>query len=484
MATYVDLTGVSGPQTYNDPALHTVVSVLPAWVNFTISYGNVNATLFQLSATNTTVLMTIYNVSSGTNYMVYSVPIITGQAGYSVMLDQSFLGCSTATCLSTMTGTYSFSLWVQIDATGAQGTMANNSDMNFDTTTWVATLPTYINTVTYGSGLASGPAKYSTLPAWINFTIRYGGVGPAFAISSSTVSVWLSTLNEVTHAKANYSVPIVAGQSSYSLEITATSDFGCTQANCTAAYGTLNDTLSWNLWPSIDGTAYRGGMNNNGTLFIPLAVSSFILFAPTFSVSAPGTINTVGNITITANYTAQFVTNAVVNVFAPATLSGGAATLVFTASYLHNVSNDNAISHVWFAGTAASYFVSFVVTLDYENAYVNGTIAVLPATPTGGGVIYQNSTVYKNVTGGTTPAGFFGLSPAASGTVFLLVGLIVGILAGLVAARLVMSSGPAKPAQPWTEKKEETSNTCSVCGKSFGSADELAAHSKSEHGMQ
>ncbi len=207
---------------------------------------------------------------------------------------------------------------------------------------------------------ATGPTHYSTLPAWINFTIAYGGVGPAFAISSSNTQVWLSTLNEVTHASANYSVPIVAAQASYSLTLTASGLTGCAQANCTTTFGTMNDTYSFNLWPVVDGTANRGTTANNGTLFTPLAVSSFILAAPTFSVTAPAATVTAGNITITANYTAQYVVAAVVNVYTAGTLAGGGGVLVFSGSFLKNVSNPKAISQVWFEGTPGSYNLDFV----------------------------------------------------------------------------------------------------------------------------
>jgi hypothetical protein len=480
LATYVQLTGVTGP---------TTVSVLPAWVNFTIAYGNVNASMFSyntiISPTNTTVILTIYNVSGLTNYAVNSVPIVQNQTAYSVMLDSSYLGCATSDCTTTMTGAhgYSFSLWVQLDATGAGGTKANSTAADFATTSFVTTLPTWVNARHYMSGAATGPAKYSPLPAWINFSIDYGGVGPSFALSAANTAVWLSVLNEVTHATANYSVPIVTGQTDYTLTLTASGLQGCTQANCSSTFGSMNQTYSFSLWPSLNGSANRGvDAGTNGTLFVPLAVASFILYAPSFYVTAPAPTVTSGNITVTANYTALFVTNAVVNIYSVGTLGGAPPTLVFTANYLEPPGSNAPISHTWIEGTPGSYFVSFVATLDYATMYVNGTVTVV--APSTGGVVYQNTTVYKNVTGGSSPAGFFGLSPAASGTVFLLVGLIVGILAGLVAARMIMSPGPAKPAQPWTEKKEETSNTCSVCGKSFGSADELAAHAKSEHGMQ
>ncbi|HTS33995.1 MAG TPA: hypothetical protein VMI55_08710 [Thermoplasmata archaeon] len=462
----------------------TDVSVLPAWVNFTIAYGGVNSSLFSydtiISSTNVTVSLVINDLVTGANYLTYAVPIVANTTGYSIMLDQAFLSCSAANCTASMPDTYGYSLYSTLDGTGAQGTTASNATTNFAESQFVDALPTWVNAVA-----ATGPASFSTLPAWVNFTLAYGNVGPSYEVGPGNTSVWFSTLNEVTKTVANYSVPLSLGVTSYSLELTSSGLVGCSQANCTTTFGTMNDTYSFNLWPSIDGTNYRGTFTVNGTLFTPISISSFILFAPSFSVSAPSPTQTVGNITITTNYTAQYLVTAQVNVYTPATLTGGLPVLVFSASALKPAGTTGAVSNKWYEGTPGSYLVSFVAYLSYETVYINGTVTVNSAVQPGGGIIYQNTTIYNNVTGGTSATGFFGLSPAVSGTLFLLVGLIVGILAGLIAARMVMSSGPAKPPQQWSDKKDETtSNTCSVCGKSFGSADELAAHAKSEHGMQ
>lgn len=468
LPTYVYFKGVSGP---------TVNSVLPAWVNFTIAYGNVEPS-FVISSTYVTATLEIYDTVTHSDYMVYSVPIVSGQATYSIELDQTFLGCSAANCTATMPDTYGFSLYATLTGVGNGGVPASTSDLLFATTTWVNALSTWVNALT-----ATGPSPYSTLPGWINFTLVYGGVGPSYEVGPANTTVYLYTLNEVTHASANYSVPLKLGQTSYSLELTSSGLAGCTQANCTTTFGSMNDTYAFSLWPSINGTAYRGIYTVNGTLFAPLAVSAFILYAPTFSVSAPAATVILGNVNITTNYTAQFLVTAEVYVYTVPTLQGVAPVLLYSASALKPTGTTGAVTNVWYEGTPGSYEVSFVAYLTYETVYINGTVTV-ETTPSGG-VVYQNTTIYNNVTGGSTPAGFFGLGPAVSGTLFLLIGLIVGILAGLVAARMVMSSAQAKPPQQWSEKKEEeTSNTCSVCGKSFGSADELAAHSKSEHGMQ
>lgn len=486
LATWVSTAGATGP---------TTISVLPAWVNFTISYGNVNHTVSLyntiISAANASVTLTIYNESSGAYYMTYAVPLVTNTTSYSIMLDSAFLGCSAPDCTVTMPSTYEFSLWSTLNGAVAGGTAATNATTNFAATSWVTTLPTWVNTITYNGGAASGPSGYTTLPAYVDFSIMYGNVGPSFTISATNTVIGLEVLNERTLQAANFSVPIVTGQSTYSVELTTSGIVGATPANCptcAAVLGTMNDTYSFFLWPSLNGAANRGTLAINGTgsknVPQPLSTATFLLTTPSFTVTAPAATVTTGNITVTVNYTASRLVSLVFSAWTPATLEGASPVLVFSASFLKPANSTAPVSKIWFEGTPGSYSVSLGAYLAYGSVFTNGTVTVVSATTPGGGIIYQNSTVYNNATGASSPAGYFGLNPAVSGTTFLLVGLIVGILAGLVAARMIMSSGPAKPAQPWSEKKEETSNTCSVCGKSFGSADELAAHAKSEHGMQ
>jgi len=57
--------------------------------------------------------------------------------------------------------------------------------------------------------------------------------------------------------------------------------------------------------------------------------------------------------------------------------------------------------------------------------------------------------------------------------------MIVAFLLG----RAVTSRAPAQPAQAWSGTTAPAANTCSTCGRSFATPEELAAHAKSEHGM-
>lgn len=458
LSTYVSLTGVSGPVDN---------SLLPAYVNFTIAYGGVEPT-FAIASANTQVNLTVFDQTMGFNYGIYAIPIVSGQATYSVELNQAYFGCSAANCTATMPDTYSFSLWVSLSGVGNGGVLATNSANNFATTTWVNALSTWVNTAA-----ASGPAKYNTLPAWVNFTIAFGGVGPSFVLSSANTQVFLQIYNETSGTNfGNWSIPIVTGQTSYSVTLNATT-LNCATPSCST---TMTGGYAFFLWPSLDGVSARGMTSNNGTEYSPIASSSFITVTPTFAITAPSAATVpVGNTTVTVAYSAQYLTALTVNIYSSSTAGGAGGVLVYSSSFL----NVSPVSKVWYEGTPGSYFLSLVAVSPYTSWYVNGTVTVANSL----GLIYQNTTNWVNTTGGTSAAGYFGLSAAASGTLFLLVGLIVGILAALVAARMMMASPPPKPAQPWSDQKGETANTCSVCGKSFGSADELAAHSKSEHGM-
>jgi hypothetical protein len=329
------------------------------------------------------------------------------------------------------------------------------------------------NTTTVWTNITSSPAAYSTLPAWVNFTIQVTVSNNTFVISPSNTNGTLYLVNEATETiQFSWAIPIVDGQGTYSMELNSTT-LGCSTSDCISTLG----NIAYNFYLNVYANATSSGGYPASALFPEFDSVAFITYTPTWAVVAPATSSvTTGNITVSVAYNAQYVTSVTLNIY-----SG--VTLVFSQSFFQ--SNGLTVSHVWIEGTAGVYNTSVVVVTTYQTFYTNGTITVTPAGGSGGGgTVYQNTTTYVNKTSGNSPIGYFGLSPPASGTLFLLIGLIIGILVALVAARMMMSDSAAKPAQPWSDSKGDAANTCSVCGKSFGSADELAAHAKSEHGMQ
>jgi len=321
--------------------------------------------------------------------------------------------------------------------------------------------------------ISTAPAPYSTIPAWLNFTISWGGV-TAYTISSSNAGAIIQVTDITSHTtQASHNVTIVSGQATYNTALNSTW-LGCSFSDPTCT-NSLADTYTFSILTSLNGADYGGTYASNTTA--SGTFTAFITYAPVWALVAPTAASVpAGNITVSVAYRAQYVTAVDLSIF-----SG--TTLVFSGSFLQS-SPGISVAKVWFEGTPGTYAISIEGIMVYGNAYQNSSISVTAAPASGGGTVYQNTTDWVNTTGGTSATGYFGLNAPVSGTLFLLVGLIVGILAALVAARMMMSEPPAKPAQPWSDQKgDTTANTCSVCGKTFGSADELSAHAKSEHGM-
>ncbi len=331
------------------------------------------------------------------------------------------------------------------------------------------------NTTTLWLNITSMPALYTTLPAWVNWTVAVTVSNNTFTITPTDVSGTFTMYNELTQKLAySFPMPIQTGVSNYSLELNASS-LSCNTPDCSTALGTV--AYEFNYAATANGTVAHGYPVSVASPAGGFDSAAFITTTPTFSLVWPTAATPAGNITLSVAYSAQYITAVSLQV----SLNGK---LVYQSSFFQSTPGISVAKN-WYELTPGNYSYSIQGVTPYQTFYQNGTITVLPqSTAPSGGTVYQNATVYNNVTGGTSAAGYFGLSPPASGTVLLVVGLIVGIITGMVAGRMMMAPAPAKPAQPWSDTKTSSTNTCSVCGKSFGSAEELSAHAKSEHGMQ
>jgi hypothetical protein len=204
----------------------------------------------------------------------------------------------------------------------------------------------------------------------------------------------------------------------------------------------------------------------NGTVSGSDAKStSFVLSTPTSLLKVGPTAGLPTTYTLSAVYTAQYVGRVQLSIFTP---TGG---LAFSTNLRWNGTTPTTAT--WLEATPGLYPYTLSVFTAFGTYNSTGSIAVSASTP-----VYYNSTQWVNTS--FIP----GLSSGAAGTILLVVGLVIGMIVAMVVGRLVWGGAkPAGPAQPWSQKPAAT-NTCSVCGQSFTTPEELAAHSKSEHGMQ
>jgi len=309
---------------------------------------------------------------------------------------------------------------------------------------------------------------YEPTPFTVNYTITVGNAPISPASTFILVNITdLATGNLIT------STPVTPapGQSAYQFGVNSVS-LACTNPSCSDL---PQDEFGINVAVVVDGIS----LPTNGSLAYANVSHGFFLITVPLSASlvspVPGASVSVGNVTTSVAYLGSWIAGVALNIYS----SSGA--LVFSHSFIE-LTPGVPVSEAWLAGSTGTYTYSIVVTTVYLPSihYFNGTISVI----TKGGTVYLNESKWSNQT--VLP----GLSGATSGTLLLIVGLIVGMIVALIFGRAIWGGRPAsQPPQAWEGKPGEQpgaagTNTCSVCGKSFATPDELAAHGKSEHGMQ
>jgi len=305
------------------------------------------------------------------------------------------------------------------------------------------TLLPYTLSVNVGaSGDGIGPGNFSTANATVFLTIT-DTVTSQFcsAISdNSSVNAGITTYNFVLN-------PVLLSR--------------------TPCNGITNDPVSLNANFTFWG--YDLGYNNASANAV---ANTSLIFAPLSAtlVSPNGGVG-VGNATFVATYVAQYLSSVRLLIWNPAKTS------VLENASLQWASTSVPASVTWYAPAAGLYPYSLTVTTLYGTFVQAGNVTVLQ---NGGGTVFYNSTVYHNSTI------LAGLKGPEAGTLLLVVGLIIGMIVALAVASAMRRDQPTA-AQPWQGGQQGQTtpapNTCSVCGKSFGSADELAGHMKAEHGM-
>jgi hypothetical protein len=305
-------------------------------------------------------------------------------------------------------------------------------------------------------------SNYTILPTTMELQITVTGA----SITHNT-SLWVTVSDGLsgvfcTVGSLNLTLKHGSGGEFYNLSLDPVSMGGVAFTNCpfiqadpvifNATVYTLNKTIHN---APVNATGYATA--ETSLIYAPLNVE---LLAPTGAVGA-------GNVTLVAGYTDQYVRGVQISIHSPSGI------LVLTTSLQWTLPTEPAII-TWLESTPGVYPYALTVSTAYGNFTTNGNLTLLAP---GGGTVYSNSSTWQNT------SIFPGLSGAASGTILLVVGLIAGMIVALVVGRSLMRPSAVAPAQQWQPGATPAANTCSVCGKSFATPEELKDHAKSEHGM-
>lgn len=309
-----------------------------------------------------------------------------------------------------------------------------------------------------------GVVYTSTLPLYApyNSSVSFTVTASA-AITTSNLKVWVSVLDATAIAYCsaidlNSTVVNGTTSQSFSFKLNTTTLAGAlANANCNL----LADTTG--LVATANFTATNQSSTEISTNVLGLEPTTIALVSPGTSTSLG-----LGNVTFLVAASGQFITGVVVTVV----LNG---TVVFNQTLLGLVNTTDLYGpSVWTAASAGAYAVSITLTTSYGAVYQNSTLTVTtPGTTTVTSSSWSNTTLIP------------GLSGAVGGTLLLVVGMIVGMISAWAVSRWTAAPKPAAP-QAWSggaQGAAKGANTCSTCGASFATAEELQAHAKSEHGM-
>jgi len=374
------------------------------------------------------------------------------------------------------TGTWSCTFVAPSELPGQYTVAATGSDGVPDNATAVFTVPA--TTVTLY--LATPFSTYTVLPSTVdlNLTVTNSPITPTNTL------LWLNITDYITG--------VICGSNNISAMVTAASpaagssfvteyiSFPLTSAYFTSALAAcpaLSVDSAWvNMTATVNGgangigvaTGYQYGFCNLvvGIGWCVPTVSSFVYTPPTSLLHVSQVSGQIYTYSLYANYSGQYTGKVLVTIYTP---SGTG--VVFSYNLRWNGTTPTVVT--WVETTPATYPYTLSVSSAYGTYNTSGSLVVSPAT-----YVYTNETSWTNST--FIP----GLSAGAAGSLLLVVGLIVGMIVAIVVGRRVWGGPKPAPAQPWTPKTTGAANECSVCGRSFATPEELAAHSKSEHGMQ
>jgi len=322
-----------------------------------------------------------------------------------------------------------------------------------------ATASTHPSAVTTGVSVAilTTLPTYTVVPTTVVFQVSVVNS----TISTDNTTIWLNITDATTSTlcTSNNISSLVSDTSMGTVNYWLTVDSTFFTGYATACPGFLGDGGSMSI------AVIQGGPNgtasaeaDEGTSFVIVTPSSLLHVLPTASAHT---------YSIYANYTAQYTGKVQLTIYNPA------GAVVLSASLARNGSQVTTVSWTETITGVYPYTLSVYTAYDTTGFNTTGSINVLPTT-----------NVYTNTSSWSNSSLIPGLSSGASGTILLVVGLLIGMIVAMVVGRMVWG-GPktVAPAQPWDSKTAGT-NTCSTCGRSFATPEELAEHGKSEHGLQ
>ena len=400
-------------------------------LNDTVNEALVNASYTNDSATATGYLTYVWNVTIGPTIGGNPIPYQIANLTFSITVDGTSWGGTVASGSSSIATVFS--------------TNVTTASIHY------TTFP---------------PAVYSPIPFNLTYSIAVTGV----PINVATVTMAVDVIDITQAVSCGWlSIPTVNSVSSYTFGVNATNLAGA-MANPGCNFAA--DVIGFTTFLNVTGTFPPWLATNSSQT---ATVSAYLLgIVPTTAALLSPTSTTLGlgNVTFVVGVTGQFITGVTLKV-----LLG--TTVVLNSALLGSATYPGQYNPVtWSPAAAGSYTTSIVLSNSYgAPTYVNGTLTLVSS-----GVV-QTTTTWYNQTA------FGGLSPQVAGTILLVVGLIVGMLVALlVAASVARSKTPPAAPQAWTGESKPGAtpggaNTCSVCGQSFATAEELQAHSKSEHGV-
>lgn len=227
-------------------------------------------------------------------------------------------------------------------------------------------------------------------------------------------------------------------------------------------------------------------LNANHSGSILQQASTFLVFDPLAgSVDGPANnaVVPIGNVTIAYSYTGEYISNAILSVYA----KGAMLPTYQTGAFLPGVGT-RAGSATWTSVQGGSYSIVLTLTTPYLNPAGTYNLTVTSWV----NVTYSSAKVWLNGTSGQSPLG--GLPPAGTATALALAGAVVGLLVGLMIAPALRPRGlraPAGPArttaQPWEEGPGSSTSgktECSICHERFETPMALQQHERIQHGLQ
>jgi subtilase family serine protease len=229
-------------------------------------------------------------------------------------------------------------------------------------------------------------------------------------------------------------------------------------------------------------------LNANHSGSIVAQMSTFLVFDPLAgSVDGPSdnAVVPIGNVTIAYSYTGEYISNAVLSVYA----NGEMLPTYQTGAYLPGVGT-RAGSSTWTSVVGGTYAIVLVLTTPYLNSQGTYNFTVTSWV----NVTQTSAKIWLNGSSGQLPIG--GLPAVGTATALALAGAVAGLLVGLLIAPALRPRGLRAPAggaartspQPWEEGPAKPvgggGNECSICHERFETASALQHHERIQHGLQ